>query len=33
MSLLYKGEIEEDSTFAVMVFTFEEENDIDPLNM
>ena len=33
MSLLYKGEIEEDSEFTVMVFTNEIENDIDPLNM
>ena len=33
MSLIYKGEIEEDSKFAVMIFTTELENDIDPLNM
>ena len=29
MSLIYKGEIEEDSKFAVMIFTTELENDID----
>lgn len=33
MSLIYKGEVEEDSKFAVMIFTTELENDIDPLNM
>ena len=33
MSLLYKGEIEEDTKFAVMIFTTEDENDIKPLNM
>ena len=33
MSLFYKAEIKEDSTFAVKVFTGVEDNEIEPLNM